>query len=105
MYYDGTFLGLLNPFALLCRSSSHTPAGCSPSCAARSGPTIFAAATATPTEPNNEKEIDMWYFAWILGLSLAASFAILNAIWLEIPEECKPSLPSQERGRALKGSG
>lgn len=26
----------------------------------------------------------MWYFAWILGLGLAASFAILNAMWLEL---------------------
>jgi cyd operon protein YbgT len=28
----------------------------------------------------------MWYFSWILGLGLACSFAILNAIWLEIDE-------------------
>jgi len=26
----------------------------------------------------------MWYFAWILGLGLACSFAILNAMWLEL---------------------
>lgn len=26
----------------------------------------------------------MWYFAWILGLGLAASFAILNAMWYEL---------------------
>jgi cyd operon protein YbgT len=26
----------------------------------------------------------MWYFAWILGIGLACSFAILNAMWLEI---------------------
>jgi cytochrome bd-I ubiquinol oxidase subunit X len=26
----------------------------------------------------------MWYFAWILGAGLAASFAILNAMWLEL---------------------
>jgi cytochrome bd-I ubiquinol oxidase subunit X len=26
----------------------------------------------------------MWYFTWILGLALAASFSILNALWLEI---------------------
>jgi cyd operon protein YbgT len=25
----------------------------------------------------------MWYFSWILGLGLACSFAILNAVWLE----------------------
>lgn len=29
----------------------------------------------------------MWYFAWILGLGLAASFAILNAMWLELSED------------------
>ena len=28
----------------------------------------------------------MWYFAWILGLGLACSFAILNAMWLELDE-------------------
>ena len=26
----------------------------------------------------------MWYFAWMLGLPLAALFAALNAIWLEM---------------------
>ncbi len=26
----------------------------------------------------------MWYFAWILGLPLAASFAVMNAMWLEM---------------------
>ena len=26
----------------------------------------------------------MWYFAWILGLGLACTFAILNAMWLEV---------------------
>jgi cyd operon protein YbgT len=26
----------------------------------------------------------MWYFTWILGLALAASFSILNALWLEV---------------------
>ena len=25
----------------------------------------------------------MWYFAWILGVGFAASFAIINAMWLE----------------------
>jgi cytochrome bd-I ubiquinol oxidase subunit X len=28
----------------------------------------------------------MWYFSWILGLGLACSFAILNAMWLEVHE-------------------
>jgi len=26
----------------------------------------------------------MWYFSWILGLGLASSFAILNAMWFEL---------------------
>lgn len=29
----------------------------------------------------------MWYFAWMLGLPLAAAFAILNAMWLELTED------------------
>lgn len=28
----------------------------------------------------------MWYFAWILGLGLALTFGVLNAIWYEISE-------------------
>lgn len=38
----------------------------------------------------------MWYFAWILGLGLALTFGILNAIWFEIRErEAQPHpLPS-----------
>jgi len=31
----------------------------------------------------------MWYFTWILGLSLACAFAILNAMWLELYEDGK----------------
>jgi len=31
----------------------------------------------------------MWYFTWILGLALAASLGILNAMWFELraPED------------------
>ncbi|MFG1427034.1 cytochrome bd-I oxidase subunit CydX [Roseixanthobacter glucoisosaccharinicivorans] len=29
----------------------------------------------------------MWYFAWMLGLPLAAAFAVLNAMWFELMEE------------------
>ena len=25
----------------------------------------------------------MWYFSWILGVLLAVSFGIINAMWLE----------------------
>ncbi|MBB6094512.1 cyd operon protein YbgT [Povalibacter uvarum] len=31
----------------------------------------------------------MWYFSWILGLGLACTFAILNAMWLELYEDDK----------------
>lgn len=29
----------------------------------------------------------MWYFSWILGVSLAAFFAILNGMWYELREQ------------------
>lgn len=29
----------------------------------------------------------MWYFAWILGLPLAALFAVVNAMWLEMQHD------------------
>ncbi|MET0290538.1 MAG: cytochrome bd-I oxidase subunit CydX [Pseudoxanthomonas sp.] len=29
----------------------------------------------------------MWYFSWILGVSLAAFFAILNGMWFELREQ------------------
>jgi len=29
----------------------------------------------------------MWYFAWLLGLPLAAAFAVLNAMWYELVED------------------
>ncbi|NVK28042.1 MAG: cytochrome bd-I oxidase subunit CydX [Flavobacteriia bacterium] len=25
----------------------------------------------------------MWYFAWVLGVLLACSFGIINAVWLD----------------------
>jgi len=31
----------------------------------------------------------MWYFAWMLGLPLAALFAVLNAMWLEMQEDAR----------------
>jgi cyd operon protein YbgT len=37
----------------------------------------------------------MWYFTWILGVLLACSFGIINAMWLEfngyLGEENEPS--------------
>lgn len=29
----------------------------------------------------------MWYFAWLLGLPLAAIFAVVNAMWLELDSD------------------
>ncbi|MBJ3775883.1 cytochrome bd-I oxidase subunit CydX [Acuticoccus mangrovi] len=29
----------------------------------------------------------MWYFAWVLGLPLAALFAVVNAMWLEMQDD------------------
>lgn len=31
----------------------------------------------------------MWYFAWRLGLPLAAIFAVVNAMWLEMQEDAR----------------
>ena len=39
----------------------------------------------------------MWYFSWILGLGLACSFAILNAMWLELRQD------NEERDVAGRG--
>jgi cyd operon protein YbgT len=33
----------------------------------------------------------MWYFSWILGVGLACSFAILNAMWFELREDRRVS--------------
>lgn len=39
-------------------------------------------------EPGNFlKGKSMWYFAWILGLPLAAAFAVLNAMWYELMDD------------------
>lgn len=32
----------------------------------------------------------MWYFAWLLGLPLAAAFAVMNAMWYEMMEDMAP---------------
>ncbi|OVZ57989.1 cytochrome bd-I oxidase subunit CydX [Pigmentiphaga sp. NML080357] len=43
----------------------------------------------------------MWYFSWILGLGLAAAFAVLNAMWYELMEEG----PSLRAGARPPGGG
>jgi cyd operon protein YbgT len=40
----------------------------------------------------------VWYFSWVLGLGLALTFGVLNAIWYEIGEmrrEAPPQSPPQ----------
>ncbi|MCM2293074.1 cytochrome bd-I oxidase subunit CydX [Allorhizobium sp. BGMRC 0089] len=29
----------------------------------------------------------MWYFAWLLGLPLAALFGVVNAMWVEMQQD------------------
>jgi cyd operon protein YbgT len=29
----------------------------------------------------------MWYFSWMLGLGLALTFGVLNAIWFELTQD------------------
>ncbi|RTL94004.1 cytochrome bd-I oxidase subunit CydX [Ancylobacter aquaticus] len=36
----------------------------------------------------------MWYFAWLLGLPLAAAFAVLNAMWYELMDDKARKEPS-----------
>jgi cyd operon protein YbgT len=38
----------------------------------------------------------MWYFSWILGVGLACTFAILNAMWFEMREDRRKAI---EEGR------
>jgi cytochrome bd-I ubiquinol oxidase subunit X len=37
----------------------------------------------------------MWYFSWILGAGLAASFAILNGMWYELRENDRTAREAQ----------
>ena len=41
----------------------------------------------------------MWYFAWLLGLPLAATFAVLNAMWYELMAEDKTRGQSQSQSQ------
>jgi cytochrome bd-I ubiquinol oxidase subunit X len=42
----------------------------------------------------------MWYFSWVLGLGLACTVGILNALWYElrsvreVPDETNVQLPT-----------
>lgn len=41
----------------------------------------------------------MWYFSWLLGLPLAAAFAVLNAMWYELMDD------EAQRKQAKPGQG
>ncbi|WP_240479280.1 cytochrome bd-I oxidase subunit CydX, partial [Delftia tsuruhatensis] len=64
-------------------------------CAARSTRWPSSRAAATRTDPPNQETTvnvkkghnTMWYFAWLLGLPLAAAFAVLNAMWYELMDD------------------
>jgi cyd operon protein YbgT len=38
----------------------------------------------------------MWYFAWILGVLLASSFGIINALWLETQQNLDEEVPGEQ---------
>jgi cyd operon protein YbgT len=38
----------------------------------------------------------MWYFAWLLGLPLAAAFGVLNAMWYELMDDAARQRAAQE---------
>jgi cytochrome bd-I ubiquinol oxidase subunit X len=42
----------------------------------------------------------MWYFAWILGLGLAVTFGILNAMWYEVREQERELLRGESSAEA-----
>jgi cyd operon protein YbgT len=44
----------------------------------------------------------MWYFSWILGLGLALTFGVLNAIWYEVTQGPPP--PPSPSARPEPGS-
>jgi len=41
----------------------------------------------------------MWYFSWLLGLPLAAEFAVLNAMWYELMDDRDKARSAVEAGR------
>lgn len=41
----------------------------------------------------------MWYFAWVLGVGLACTFAILNAMWFELNEVTEQVEQAKQKGQ------
>jgi len=46
----------------------------------------------------------MWYFAWILGLPLAAAFAVLNAMWYELMDDAEKATAARAVTPAKAGA-
>ncbi len=46
----------------------------------------------------------MWYFAWILGLGLAVTFGVLNAMWYEVREREREEQALRRRARSEPAS-
>lgn len=38
----------------------------------------------------------MWYFSWVLGLTMAILLAVVNAMWFEAQEANESSPPKRE---------
>lgn len=45
----------------------------------------------------------MWYFAWLLGLPLAAIFAVMNAMFLEMQRDRKLAEEDEDPARVVIG--
>ena len=43
----------------------------------------------------------MWYFAWLLGLPLAAAFGVLNAMWYELMDDAAVAAAATQKGAAV----
>lgn len=43
----------------------------------------------------------MWYFAWLLGLPLAAAFGVLNAMWYELMDDAAVATAAKQKGQSL----
>jgi cyd operon protein YbgT len=74
------------------------------------GKVTEADVTATPTPSTEKGPLLMWYFAWLLGLPLAAIFAVMNAMWLEMqrgPEASRKKTRHRRTGccRGIDGRG
>ena len=44
----------------------------------------------------------MWYFAWLLGLPLAAAFAVLNAMWFEMMDDAEKIRAAESTAKNLR---